>query len=548
MVLMFLSFSLVLLGTRLFWLQFVKEEALSLRAQEQRQWSIAEREYARGDFLDRNGQSLTSEPSLCLVLFPSLVRDDAALAAGLAVFLSDGQNNTAVQLQKKITAARKDGMQPVILAEDLAGAQQEAAKEWEDKGVFVVSRLKRYKNPALAPHLLGFVGLADAREVAAGADNYCGKSGLEKIYDVYLRGCVSDSIGLLLDERGERTTDKLRRFTNNNTGGHDVQLTIDADYQRITQEALGKRNGAVVVMDVENGDVLAMASSPVFDQDKGQGDAATANAYINKALAYYPPASVFKIVLAAATFDLGFTPESDFVCPGYYTLPNGRKVSCWQEKGHGKEDIMQAFANSCNPYFINLGLSLGGDTILNYAGKFGLRRQVLLGYPLMQTKENIVFNSGVPADIANVSIGEKGVRLSPLMVAGLVSAVANGGKAVTPRLVQAVGADGQNPVLTIDAVPPQRVISEDAAAKLQQLMRYAVVYGTAKNAAEDEVPVAGKTGTSQNEGVWFAGYAPADKPLWAVAVYIEDGSSGGKDGAAVFREIISKISVLEGIE
>ena len=153
----------------------------------------------------------------------------------------------------------------------------------------------------------------------------------------------------------------------------------------------------------------------------------------------------------------------------------------------------------------------------------------------------------MPADVANVSIGEKGIRATPLMLARLLAAVANDGQLPTPRLVQAVLDDKGRVLSEIPSAQPQQVVQAASARQVKQWLVQAVQEGTGKPAASDLISIAGKTGTSQNFGVWFAGFFPADEPRWSIAVYISDGQSGGSDAGSVCREIAEKIAILEDI-
>ncbi len=413
----------------------------------------------------------------------------------------------------------------------------------------------RYDTAGTAAHLLGYVGESSAEEYAnllANGDQtpeYSGKSGLEKQYDEVLRGLCSDKIAVTVDEKGNQTDNALRYISGDNAGtALNIRLTLDCNYQQIAEAAMSGKNGAAVLLDVKNGDVLALVSSPGFDQYIGQ-PATDGDDYMNKALAYYPPASVFKIVLALAALDNGISidgEEAPFTCGGSITLPGGHTVKCWKSAGHGEEDISAALGNSCNPYFISLGQRLGGALIKEYAYRLGMTEQVLAGLNV-NSQNQLDFNSKVAADVANVSIGEKGIRATPLMLARLLAAVANDGKLPTPRIVQAFVDEQGREVSTLPSEQPRQVVQATSAKEVRRYLTAAVESGTGKPVASELISIAGKTGTSQNYGVWFAGFFPADEPRWSIAVYIADGESGGSDAGAVCREIAEKIALLEDI-
>lgn len=552
-------------------------------AQNQRLSTIDEIEYRRGDFLDRNSQPLTNRPENVLLLWPNILlknSDDIpdnipdAKTSNLAAYLA------AILKKHDIRPATSDGIlpaiktatasyQPLILARSLLPAQvtainQELADNPNAATIHALTLRPRYSANHTAAHLLGYAA-ADSTGV------YHGMTGLEKQYDSVLTGRSSARIALARDSHGQPAGNLRYLAANNKDTSLNVRLTLDQSYQTIAETALGDHPGAVVLMDVTNGDVLAMASSPDYNQYLGQPPT-DGDAYLNKALSCFPPASVFKTVLALAALDNNIsiknisentsenTPDNNsdkFICTGSITIPtnssaknpdqnSGHTVNCWQHSGHGAENMSDAIANSCNPYFVALGQNLGGDLIREYAYRLGFAEQPLLGF---STPEPVPpdFNSAVPADVANASIGEKGIRATPLMIARLMATIANGGKMPTPRLVSDIQTERGVIVKEFPAATPRQVVKTESANQLRQMLINAVANGTGKPAASDIISIAGKTGTSQNFGVWFAGFFPADTPRWSIAVYVADGNSGGSDAGSICHEIAEKIALLENI-
>ncbi len=542
-VCLLLAFALVLL--RLGHVTLWQNEASAAMAQNQRLSMIDEVEYRRGDFLDRNGQPLTNRTENVLLVFPEVLHraagtDNSYLAARLQVMLAVHDLHTAVQ--GSLLQALDTG-QPFVLARDIAPGRFTALQEAlaDQPGIYALTMRPRYAAEGTAPHLLGY-----ATADASGSSH--GQTGLEKQYDSILTGRASAQIALPVDERGQAAGQLRYIPADSASASLNVRLTLDQSYQAICEEALAGSRGAAVLLDVHNGDVLAMASSPTYDQYAGQPPA-EGDIYLNKALCYYPPASVFKLVLALAALDNGITLDADrpaFICNGSITLPGGHSVGCWRSAGHGAEDLCTALGNSCNPYFVALGQRLGGDTIREYAYRLGLGEQILLGMDV-STQNNLDFNAAVPADVANVSIGERGVRATPLMLARLMAAIANNGKMPTPRLVSALQTEQGAIIQEISSAAPRQVVKADSARQLRRMLTEAVSHGTGRPVASSLISIAGKTGTSQNFGVWFAGFFPADAPRWAIAVYIADGQSGGSDAGAVCREVAEKIALLEDI-
>lgn len=529
----------LLLFARLCWVNQQQGAALTAMAQNQRLAATPAYEFARGDFLDRHGEAITGRAERVLLAFPAQLKQSAE---DLSTLLAELGLAPATDIKNRLAAGR-----PFVLARGLSQAQAQAAsaKISGQSGIFCTTYHPRYAQSSPAAHIIGYV---DSSGTAG--------SGLELQYDAVLQGRACPSLAIPCDEQGRQTGDTLR-VTQPNTSAadssgtaHNVRLTLDFAYQQILEAAMRGKSGAAVLIDVTTGDVLAMCSSPGYSQSLGQPPT-TGDAYLNKATAYFPPASVFKLVLAAAALDNGISIDDAaydeaFVCNGAVTLATGQTVHCWHTSGHGAEDLSAALANSCNPYFITLGQRLGGSLISEYAWRLGLTEQVLRGFKL-NSSNMLDFNANVPADVANVSIGEKGIRATPLMIARLLAAIANDGLLPEPRLVIDIEDEAGRASQTVPSATPRRVISSSTARSLRQMLQNAVQTGTAGPVASSIISIGGKTGTSQNFGVWFAGFFPCDAPRWSLAVYIADGSSGGKSAGSVCREVAEKLAQLEGI-
>lgn len=556
-----IGFAVILFGllviTRLSYLVILKGDDYIAMAQSVRMKTIAVNEFDRGNILDTNGKELTNNSENCLVVFPCLINNDDWLLYCFRNMFDDGkeEDNGGItdDWQKKLAAA-----EPFIVQRNLTEYQTEKytniIEEKKLAGAFVLTLCPRYGLDFNACHVIGFVGEANEDELAELTEKKLpestavGKSGIEYQYNDYLTGKFSDKIGVAADERSKQISTDLRLLKGHRQKGmgYDVQLTLNKDYQQFLDEAMREKSGGAVLLDVQTGDILAVSSSPCYNQYLGQ-TAADGSDYINKAFAYYPPASVFKTVLVLAALGENIDCSQSFFCNGSITLGGGHKVGCWEETGHGKENLQSALANSCNPYFVNLGQRLGGRTIMDYAYNLGLGEQKIIGYNVKSLPDNIAFDVRAEADVANVSIGEKGVRLSPLLVAQLMCTVANGGNVVTPRLVKGILTEDGKYIKEFSCAEPRKVIDDKITATLRQYLRLAVTSGTGKPVNSSIVEISGKTGTTQNEGVWFAGFMPSDEPKYAIAVYDENGESGGADAGVVAKEVFEKIAAVDGL-
>lgn len=554
----FLLAFLALIG-RLYQIQLVDGLKYSQQAVAQRQKTVNYIQFPRGSIVDRNFLPLTNvEPQPCVVVFPVMINDVPQTAEILGNFLHLSPEVVAAKMTYPSEPGAVMVKDPFILKAGISEAQSALISEAKLPGVYVLPLIPRYQPEWPAVHILGSVGNLNQEEYQAGKsagkdyqiNDIIGKSGLEKQYEDYLRGGSTQKIATLVDVRGQHLAGSgftlLPPEEEDEAPLHQVVSTIDRDYQAIVEQALEGHNGAAVVMDVWNGNILALASGPKYDPFMVEEPTAQ-DAYVNKALKNYPPASVFKILIAIAAMEEGIVhPDDLFTCTGGITIPTGRTVSCWNREGHGEITFAQGMAVSCNPVFIETGLKLGGENIKKYMERLGLLDDTIIGYDIPKA-QHIHFNSSVPGDIANVSIGENGISLSPVLVAKLICQVANGGFSIIPRLISQVQDDQGNAVKEFPSTAGQRVIPPEIAASLKNMLEKGVEEGTGKSAHVPGMKTAGKTGSSETNGVWFAGFAPADVPRWAVAVFIQRGSSGGKEAAPIFQKIVSELAHKEGI-
>lgn len=333
--------------------------------------------------------------------------------------------------------------------------------------------------------------------------------------------------------------------------GASLELTIDPQAQRAAKEALGDQRGAVVAMDPRTGAILAMYSSPTYSPtplvSHEQGTAAKAweslNAdssrpLVNRAIGgnLYPPGSVFKVVTAAAAIESGDYDESSSI-PGPAVLdlpqtdvglPNSHPGACGPDD---RVTLAVAMQDSCNTAFGWLGMELGGDTVGDQASKFGFGDK--LEIPMDVTPST--FPTGLnPPQEAQSAIGQYDVRVTPLQVAMMSSAVANDGVVMRPYVVERVQGDDLSVISDTKPEQLSRAIDPETATELTDMMKLVVERGTGTQAAVPGTSVAGKTGTAEHaEGAaphaWFTGFAPADNPKVAVAVVVEDGGRAGNE-------------------
>lgn len=367
------------------------------------------------------------------------------------------------------------------------------------------------------------------------SDRY-GRSGLEAANDRYLLGLTdADQFRNLMDQ----VLGKPRQ-------GDNVVLTLDAAMQIEAMNLLGNRRGAVVALNPRTGAILVCASSPSFDPNNldsqwSQLQQDKAVPLLDRAtLGAYPPGSTFKIITGSGILaQQVVTTQTTINCPGYLMV-HGFKLN--DETAHGTVNFNQALAESCNVYFAQEGLNLGKDKFWQTASKFGFGQDPGLGIPVRAATMTPLKDMD-QNQLAVSAIGQGQVLVSPLFMAQAAAAIANNGVAMKPYLVQTVQSPSgqslfyQQPKAWLTATSPA------VAAQIKQAMVGVVQAGTGTAAAISGVQVAGKTGTAQNpqgnSHAWFVGFAPAENPVVAVAVIVENGGDGGTVAAPIAREVMS---------
>jgi len=435
--------------------------------------------------------------------------------------------------------AQLQGGRPFLYAGDLTGCP--------DASVFHLP--VRYGPGSLAPHVVGYLDSGGRHGVA----------GIEAACDGLLRGfggrralrCQVDAAGHALAGGAEAVGSSAPPV-----GG--VVLTLDSGIQRAAQQALDESGcpaGAVVVLDIWTGAIRAMASAPAYDQNDvaaalGRSDAPL----LNRALCAYSVGSTFKLAVAAAALEQGIPAQTSFSCPGY-ALVDGQVFHCHNLAGHGSLDMQQALEHSCNVYFIQLARRVGAAPVRAMAQRLGFGRATQLAQGLRGAAGSLTpLQDLTGGEFANFSFGQGQLTATPLQLAVMTAAIANGGQTVVPRLVQGTTADGRTLSQTVPEYAVTRAMSVKTAAALQQMMIGVVTGGSGSAAAPAAGGAGGKTASAQT-GVtdsggrevvhaWFSGFYPAQTPHWAIVVLCEGGGSGGSTAAPVFRRVADAIAAL----
>ena len=436
-------------------------------------------------------------------------------------------------------------------------------------GINIDEDTKRYyPNSTLASQIIGFCG----------SDNQ-GLDGIEAKYDDELKG-EKGSIQRHTDAKGGEIGDEGENYVPA-VDGNDLVLTIDLNIQSIVEKYLEEAcidnectdGGNVIVMNPQNGDILAMATYPSYNLNEPfepytdelkqnwdsmqQQDKTTALQAVwrNKAIAdTYEPGSVFKLITASAALEEGITDtdnEGEFSCTGGIEVA-GVRIKCWRYyRPHGSESLRQALMNSCNPVFIGLGQKLGVDTYYSYLEKFKLLEITGIDLPGEAGSIFLAKDKVGPVELATISFGQR-FEITPIQLVTAVSAIANGGTSVKPRVVKKIINSETNEITDVPVEKDETVISKETSEKVLSMMESVVSEGTGKNAKVVGYRIGGKTGTSE-DGVntnkyvtSFLGVAPIDNPQAVVLVTLynptgEGGHQGGGVAAPVGGQIFSEI-------
>jgi len=532
-------------------------------------------EPARGLIYDRHGALLANNvPSFGLYVTLEDVKDRKALVERLVALVGLDEDMLRKKLSERgsklLPRKVKDGL-------SLRDAAVIEAHRLDLPGVMIQADSQRnFPAGDAVAHVLGYVGQVSAEQLEKTESpdlhqgSIVGQYGVEKSYDRILRGQPGQKV-IEVDALGH---EKRSVSVTKPTAGDDLFLTIDLRLQQLAESLLGEESGAIVALDTTNGEVLALASRPVFDPNvlsreltPKQWEAIVqdeARPLTNRATqGQYPPGSTFKIIMAAAALESRTVhPSTKIHCAGGF--PFGRRIyKDWKAGGHGPMDVTQALVDSCDVFFYTVGQRMGIDTIADFADQFGLGRET--GVELPSERVGIVPSTGwkertkgqpwLPGETISAAIGQGYVTVTPMQMAQVIATVANTGAAFQPRLVRAVrdratGMVQERPPIKRDKLS----LMPDTLELIQQALAGVVTRGTATRAKSALVTIAGKTGTAQTAALrtgpekdipkkfrdhaWFVSYAPVEAPRIAVAVLVEHMGHGGSAAAPLAKQII----------
>ncbi len=508
---------------------------------------------ARGKLLDANGTVLATNKSVCTISVIHNQMEEPEKVIAMLVRELGIPEETARKRVEKVSSIER-------VKTNVAKETGDAIRAYGLSGVKVDEDYKRYyPYGTLASKVLGFTG----------ADNQ-GILGLEVKYDEYLQGTngkiltLTDARGIEIENAGESRLEPVN--------GYDLCLSLDRNIQMYCEQAAKKvctkksaDSVSVIVMNPQNGELMAMVNYPEFDLNNpftlagDTGEAVSAEEkqnllnkmWRNQCISdTYEPGSTFKIITAAAALEEGVVKLDDaFFCPGYKIVED-RRIRCARTTGHGAETFETGIMNSCNPVFMELGERLGAENFVGYFKQFGLLSKTNIDLPgeagtIMHKTENIG-----PVELATISFGQS-FQITPIQLVTTVSSIINGGTRVTPHFgVSVQDADG-NTVKTFSYETHENICTAETSETMRYLLEKVVSEGTGKNAKIEGFSIGGKTATSQtlprSDHKYissFLGFAPADNPQVLVLVVINNPQGiyyGGTIAAPVAKEIFENI-------
>jgi len=537
-------------GARLAQLQIVQGEYFRERAEKNR-IALIPMPSDRGNIVDRNGKLLAANQlSRSVYLRPR--EQKPAEWAETAKRLAPILQIPASEILDKLKQAGYRSAMPIRITRDLnlPAFVKLAEKSSQFPGVEIRGESSRfYPNGKMAAHVLGYISEATAEDLKANPGYpmgmLVGQMGIEQLANKTLQGVWGGQI-VEVDASGQEVENLGIKPP---ISGESVRLTLDAAVQKTAEKALGNRRGAVVVLDVKTGGVLALASGPTFDPNLFTRRISKAawqqlqqqeNPFLNRALQGYPPGSTFKVVTAAAAMQSGkFSPSSTLMT--YAAINLGGHLFHEHGAAQGVIGFRDALAFSSNTFFYQLGLSTGPEQISKWGKRMGIGTITDLGLdggshgmlPTPAEKEKLFNEPWYGGDTVSMSIGQGLVQVTPLELAVIYAAIANGGYRVKPHLLTSQTGEKRAQKIGLDPAVLD-VIKEGLKAVVQQ--------GTARRLNDGTIPLtAGKTGTAevlgQRDNSLFAGFAPAYKPQIAIAVVVENGGYGAESAVPIAHEV-----------
>ena len=563
MILFIILFLFLCLIARLFFLQFVEGSSLKERAFRQQTINkiISPK---RGTIYDTNGKALAISAKVdTITVNPTKIK--AEEKETIATALSDIFELDYQEVLDKLNST--SSVETIV--KKVEQDKVDELEEWMEThkistGINIDEDNKRYyPYGTLAAHTIGFTG----------TDNQ-GLYGIELQWDEVLTG-TSGKIVTSGDVNNDEISSNAWQYVEVENGS-DLYLTIDVNIQNIVEKYLsqavvdnGATAGSAIAMDPDNGDILAMATYPTYDVNtpftpnttemqtawdtisSEEKSTYLSNMWKDRNInSTYEPGSTFKVIISSIALEENITEidvANDFSCIGYQDV-NGTIIRCWKKGSHGYQTLKQALGNSCNPAFIQLGSRIGASTLYKYFEAFGLFERTGIAISGESSSNFHKLENVGPVELATISFGQR-FEITPLQLITAISAIANDGNLVQPRIVRQTVNPDTNVVTNIDSQTVRQVVSEETASQVREMMEYVVTDGGGSLGAVEGYSIGGKTGTSQpsagkeEEGytVSYVAISPTDNPEIVLLVIIYHPATSDPYGSQICGPVVSNM-------
>jgi penicillin-binding protein 2 len=518
-------------------IQVLKSEKYSKNAENQSVEKV-ELNSGRGIIYDRNGKKLTDTvKKTVLVVEKEKLNNNYKLID----LIKKATGITELDIYKAI----QQQMDKTLVELEVKKIDSRYTAQLIKNGILIEEKTSRYSKDNLLSHTIGYINKVDN----------VGKMGIEKSLDKVLKDSNEKYVSVFKAGRIGNKDDLnilkggIKKVVENANDKH-VKLTIDSEIQKKVEKIADKEEHptAIIVSDVNTGEILAMSSRPNFDPNNLtkslQGkDREFENRVIKST---YAPGSVFKMVVLFSALENGIVDDNyTYTCTGQTKVGNTNEIlKCHKHNGHGFQNLQDVFSNSCNPAFLDIGTKLGSEKILKTAEKLHLFEKVDIGLDEenMREKPEKIF-------LRNLSIGQENMEFTPIQINQMTQIIANNGTYKPLKLFDSIVDNEGKSIKTFKSNKTEEIISPYVSTRVKDMMKLVSTVGTAKVLEDLEGGSGVKTGTAQSninkipiEHGWTTGYYPADRPKYVITAIVEGNTKGNKSAVPLFKEICQSLN------
>ena len=520
-------------------IQFIDSDLYQEKIENQNTRKI-ELNSGRGTIYDRNKKPLTDTKISKIIVVPkNQILNDNETKDLVNKIIKDESGDLKTDIEYKVLES--------VVEIETKSIDYNLEKQLEEKGVIVENKKLRYSSDGLLSHTIGYISSVDK----------IGQYGIEKSMEELLNNSHEEYVSVFkagqAGNEGNKNVGILKgtiKTVDKNDDDKHIKLTIDKDIQSIVEDTVDKEDNpsAVVISDVNTGEILAISSRPTFDQyDLSKYINSRDGETMNRAIQVnYPIGSIFKIVVLYAALENNIIDKNyTYECSGSITIGNNNEIlNCNKLDGHGPQTLKDAFSNSCNPAFLDIAMKVGKEKIIEAARKLHMEEKVDIGLE----EENFDL---IPDNISirNLAIGQGSMEFTPIQVNQMTQIIANNGTYKSLYLYDSILDSNKNIIKTFKNTKSEDIISPYSISKVKELMKNVSKEGTGKELNDLPGGCGVKTGTAQStvnnikvNHSWITGFYPENKPKYAITVLVEGNENGNKQALPIFKEICMKIN------